>query len=814
MTGCLHCGQSVADDRDDGEPVFCCSGCAGAYRLVRGLGLDGYYARRTLDPAARPMQPEDAPVAVDLAGLTEILTDGTARLHLMVDGIQCGACVWLIESVLSRQPGLIHGRVNMTTRRLVLRWRPGEVDAGALIGVVGRLGYHVAPYDPRRLGRSDTDAERDLLRAMAVAGFASANVMIISVGVWAGLVEDMGPATRTLMYWFSALIALPALAWSIRPFLRSALGALASGHTNMDVPIVIGVTLTAAISVFETINGGRHAYFDSAITLLFFLLIGRYLDRRARGRARSAAEHLLSLGAVAVTVINADGRIEVVPPERVQVGAIVLVAVGERLPMDGRVIDGVSDLDTSLITGESVPAPVRPGESVFAGTLNLTAALRLEVTAVGESTLLAEIVRLMEVAGQSRARHVAIADRVSRLYAPVVHGAALFTFLGWVFLAGMAWHEATLIAVSVLIITCPCALALAVPVVQVLASGRLLRRGVLLKSATALERMAAVDTVAFDKTGTLTVGRPDLIGQGIQPEALRLAAALAGTSRHPLARALVRVAPGVPVATGVREVPGSGLALDTPEGEIRLGSRRFVGVDAEDQISSPLPELWLARPGVAPSRFTFLDQPRFDSTDVVAQLKDMGLGVVLLSGDRAASVLAVAEATGIQDWWAELDPVGKTERLQALADAGRRVLMVGDGLNDAPALATAWVSMSPAVAADVSQTAADAVFQGERLAPVAEALVVARFAERLVRQNFLIAIAYNLVTVPLAIAGLVTPLIAAASMSISSIAVIVNALRLSRKVGIKENTHGRIASVDVRGARSWPARPDRVSMGA
>ncbi|MEI6986164.1 MAG: heavy metal translocating P-type ATPase metal-binding domain-containing protein [Rhodospirillaceae bacterium] len=786
MTACAHCGQPAANETNVG---FCCQGCATAHELVHGLGLENYYARRSIDPMARPMRPEHSAGTIDPSIVIHHEAGGAghphlAQLHLMIDGIQCGACVWLIETVLSRQPGVVKARLNMTTRRLSLSWLPELADASELVGIICRLGYHALPYDPRRLGGADAEAEKELMRALAVAGFAAANVMLISVGVWAGLAEDMGPATRSLMHWFSALIAMPALAWSIRPFLRSALRALASGRTNMDVPITIGVSLTAMMSLFETINGGRHAYFDSAITLLFFLLVGRFLDRRARGRARSTAEHLLSLGAVSLTIVDECGRTMVIPPERVEVGMTVLVAAGERVPVDGRVIDGISDLDTSLITGETLPVITRPGEVVFAGTLNLTAALRVVVTAVGNATLLAEIVRLMEVAEQGRARHVALADRVSRFYAPVVHLAALSTFLGWLLVGGMAWQPALLIAVSVLIITCPCALALAVPVVQVVASDRLLRLGVLLKSATALERLAMVDTVAFDKTGTLTDGLPELLTTGINCEALTCAASLAGASRHPLARSLCRAAADAVVAVGVREVPGSGLVRDTPEGEIRLGHRRFAGVGAEGiveaEAGAAVPELWLSRPGMAPVQFTFLDRPRPDAAQVVAQLRAMAIHVVLLSGDREVTVAALARKVGIEDHHAELDPAAKTNHLQVLAAAGRQVLMVGDGLNDAPALAAALVSMSPSSAAEISQVAADAIFQGTQLGPVVEALRVARLADRLVRQNFMLTILYNLVTVPLAVAGMVTPLIAAVSMSTSSLAVIVNSLRLGR----------------------------------
>jgi Cu2+-exporting ATPase len=588
----------------------------------------------------------------------------------------------------------------------------------------------------------------------------------------------MGPATRGLLHWFSALIALPAIAYAGQPFFRSALRALKSGHTNMDVPISLAVLLAAGMSLFETMAGGRHVYFDSAVTLLFFLLVGRYLDRRARGKARSAAERLLALDTRPVTVLTEDGARLLLPAEQIGPGMTVLAAAGERIAVDGRVRSGQSELDSSLITGETLPAPVRPGDPVFAGTLNLTAPLTLEVTAVGEDTLLAEIVRLMELAEQRRARYVELADRVARLYAPLVHGLALATFLGWAFLVGAPWQTALLTAVAVLIITCPCALGLAVPVVQVIASGRLLGHGTLLKSATALERLAAIDTVVFDKTGTLTEGRPELQRQDLDPNGLALAAALAGASRHPLARALARAAPGVPVADGVREHPGQGLGLATPEGELRLGSRSWCGLSEDDAAEGP--ELWLTGPGRAPQRFAFADPPREDAAAVITALQDRGLAVELLSGDRRGTVARVAEDLGIAEWRAGCSPADKVACLEALSAQGRCVLMVGDGLNDAPALAAASVSLSPSSAVDISQTAADAVFQGRRLEPVLELVTLARRAQGLVKQNLWLAFGYNALTIPLAVAGLVTPLVAAIAMSSSSLVVIGNALRLGR----------------------------------
>ena len=736
------------------------------------------------EAAAAYRRPDDAPRAGDVTPYLREAADGSHVLHLLVENVHCGGCIRKIERTLSQEPGVTQCRLNFTTRRLTLAWTGGAARGNALVERLFELGYPAVPYDPERLGRQEKRGEKELLRCLAVAGFAAANVMLLSVGVWAGAFEGMGYATRGLLHWFSALIALPAILYAGRPFFRSALGALTKGRTNMDVPISLAVLLAGGMSLFETMRGAEHAYFDSAVTLLFFLLIGRYLDRRARGQARSAAERLLAIRGEAVTLILPEGGTRVVPAEQVLPGMRALVAAGERIAIDGVVRDGLSEVDTSLITGESLPQTRAQGDKVHAGTLNLNAPLTLEVTAVGEDTLLGEIVRLMEAAEQRKARYVELADRVSRLYAPVVHLLAAFAFIGWFFFAGIAWQDALMIAVAVLIVTCPCALGLAVPAVQVIASGRLLRQGILLKSASALERFAEVDCVVFDKTGTLTLGRPRLTGQPADLETLSAAAALAASSRHPLAKALAEAAPPQTPLSGVREEPGQGLSWDDGQGGCwRLGRAAFCGVDdAEaqaEEAGAAGPLLWFARPGHAPQCFRFEDAPRQDACQVVAALKRQGLDVRLLSGDRAAAVESVARTLGIEHYSAGLTPAEKVEALEGLAREGRRVLMVGDGLNDAPALSAAYVSLSPTTAADISQTAADAVFQGTRLRPVLETLAVARRSGALVRQNFALAIGYNLIAVPLAVAGFVTPLVAAICMSGSSLIVTGNALRLA-----------------------------------
>ena len=764
---CLHCNLPTPAGRR-----FCCPGCAAAYETIQALGLGRYYAQRVLDPALRAPRPETAE-GRDITRYATTRADGSRELTLAIDGLQCGACVWLIESVLARESDVLAGRVNLTTRRLHLVWRGTAARGNTFVDAVEGLGYRLVPFSAEALAASQDKTGRALLRALAVAGFAAGNVMLLSIGVWAGA-ED---ATRDLLHWVSALIAMPAIAYAGRPFFRSAWSVLRHGRTNMDVPISIGVVLVTGMSLLQTMRGAEDAYFDSACALLFFLLIGRLLDHRARGQARATAEQLLMLRTADVAVVLGDGRVQRRGQESVVPGDRVLVGMGERIGVDGVVERGASLLDASLVTGESLPVPAGPGAAVFAGTLNLGEPLTVRATATGGGTLLAECVRLIEAAEARRSRFVVLADRVARRYAPAVHVTALATFLWWYLVAGVPAVTALLTASAVLIITCPCALALAVPVVQVIATGRLFRSGMLLKSPTALERLADVDTVVFDKTGTLT--EPVLVldrGAGFDEEALKVAASLAVASRHPLARSLVAAAGPVAMAEGAVEVPGQGVSA----GEARLGSWAFATdgrvKPGHDEVEGP--ELWLTRPGVAPVRFGFVETLRADAAATVERLRSLGLKVHLLSGDRNSAVATAAKALGIDAWQAERTPVQKVAAVEELVASGRKVLMVGDGLNDGPSLAAATVSASPTTAADISQTVADVVFQGAKLAPVASVIETARRARSVMRQNLALSIGYNLLMVPLAVAGFVTPWLAAAAMSSSSLAVMLNSFRL------------------------------------
>lgn len=711
--------------------------------------------------------------------------NGESRLHLLVENLHCGGCLQRIEGALNALPGVIAARASLSERRVDIRFATDQVTAEKLVRTLLSIGYRAVPFAPERLRTSSAREDRALLRALAVAGFAAANVMLLSVAVWAGDGPGgMGPATRDFLHWVSALIALPAVAYAGQPFFRAAFAALKGGHLNMDVPISLAVLCAAAMSVYQTANGQTEVYFDAAVSLLFLLLIGRYLDRRARRQARSAAEQLSLLGASTARVLSADGRVDAVPLDQLRAGMRVIVAPGDRIPADGQVSQDASRVDCSLLTGETTPEDAGPGSAVYAGALNCEGSLQITVKAAGEGTLLAEIARLVRAAEQSRSRYVRLADRLAAIYAPAVHIVAAATFAGWLAL-GAGWEAALLNAIAVLVITCPCALGLAVPAVQVVATGRLLRAGVLVKSGDALERLAEIDRVVFDKTGTLTLGRPELAnGDAIAAADLHLAAALAAASRHPLARALAHAAGVDSPHAGVREEPGMGLCAQVDGAEVRLGNRAWCAVPSEADETGTGPELWLVRAGEPPVRFLFDDALKADARQTLDALRKSGLDSALLSGDRQAVVARIANEAGLTAWRAGQRPADKAARLQTLKRAGHRVLMVGDGLNDAPALATAHVSMAPASGADISRAAADFVFQGDRLSPVIEAWRVARSARRLALQNFAVALGYNAVAVPLAMAGQVTPLFAAVAMSASSLLVIANALRLWWKTGI------------------------------
>ncbi|MCI4663464.1 MAG: cadmium-translocating P-type ATPase [Neomegalonema sp.] len=701
------------------------------------------------------------------------------RVDLLTPGVRCAGCLSKIENMFETAPGVRSARVNLSMRRVGVEFDPARTNVAEIVGRLAKIGFDAKPFDAEALDAYRTDkVGRELLACLAVSGFAAMNIMLLSVSVWSGA-EGV---TRDLMHWISAAIATPTIAFAGRPFFRSALTALSVWRLNMDVPISLAVLLAFGVSLFETANSGAHAYFDAGVSLLFFLLIGRYLDHRARKLARSAAAELAALSAGSATKVAADGSRSVCAVDELRPGDMVFVAPGERTPADGQVMSGRSEIDASMLTGESAPEPVAPGDVAHAGMMNLTGPLTIKVSAVADGTLLAEIGRLIEQGEQAKSRYTRMADRAAQIYAPVVHLVALAALLGWLWATGGDWRASILVAASVLIITCPCALGLAAPAVQTAAARALFRAGVLVKNGAALERLAEIDTVVFDKTGTLTMGAPRLVdGPAMTADVWPIAVGLARQSAHPLSKALVAGAPEIAPAeiVDIVEEPGGGVRGLYEGREARLGRADWVGAQAEDTAESGS-AAWLRVGDAAPVRFLFEDALRPDARDVLDRMRADGLDIRILSGDRAAAVARTARDLDVSDWIAEARPETKLEALQGLAAEGRKVLMVGDGLNDAPSLAAAHASISPASASDVSAAAADLIFTGGRLEAVAFARRVAFAARGRALENFGFAALYNLIAVSAALLGLVTPLVAALAMSSSSIIVTLNALRLLR----------------------------------
>jgi P-type Cu2+ transporter len=686
----------------------------------------------------------------------------------------------------------------LTDVRMAVGRRPAKVDPVRFINRPSERGHRASPHGTVR-STADTNEIYPLLRCLAVAAFAALNIVLLSIAAWASNATDIAPEQRDFLHWFSALIVLPGAAYAGRPFVISAVRGVAAGRLNRDALLIIGVIFALGVSAFETLRHSAQAYFDTALLLLAFLLVGRTLEQAMLRLARAFAANIAALRAQTVMkFVNATALAEV-PVASVRSGDLVLVRPGERIAVDGVVVDGRSEIDQSRVTGETLPVSVAKDSTVYAGMLNVSGALRVKASESpppcfpphaqeGHSIDLAHmgegregsidgVTVLLKRALSARSRH--IAPRASRLYSPLVCAAALATLLGRAGL-GASWHDAAVAAIAVLIIACPCALRLSVAAVQVVTSGALSRAGVWLNCGEGVERLASVDTIVFDKTGTLTLPEPGLINVAdIPPERLVLAGRLALASRHPLAAAVARAAGATEPLAAIEE-PGQGVRCEFQGVALRLGRPSFC--DAERRAAAILE----ADPAASAIAFVYGTERyilavrqslREDAIEVIAKLRQAGFAIEILSGDRAPAVAHAARALGIESWRAPTTPADKIRHVCALQSRGRTVLMVGDGLNDAPSLAAADASLSVATATHVAQAAADAIFLGERLEPVASAIAIARRAQQLVRHNLLLVVAYNIVAVPLAILGFASPLTAALALSGFSILVMINALR-------------------------------------
>ena len=799
---CFHCGAPCPRTPAQrwhavvagAERTFCCAGCLAVAHTIAGAGLDAFYRNRTGAAAGGPPGHAEAAAAcaaAEAAGLVRTLADGRREVALLIDGLTCGACVVLVERWLARQPGVAAASVNYATQRARVAFDPAATKLLPIVEAVAAIGYRAFPYDPARreaLARRDA---RTLLARMAVAWLAMMQVMMFAVPIYLAS-DGVETQERALLDWASLVLTLPVMLYCAVPFFRGALRDLRAGRPGMDVPVALGLGAAFAASAASTLGMGGPVYYDSVTMFVALLLTARYLELVARQRGGAAIESLArALPAVAERLRSWPQRADTddVAAAALQYGDLVRVRPGATIPADGDVVDGHSHVEQAILTGEARPLARVPGEPVLAGSVNRDGALVVRVRAAGDATRLAGIARLAERAASARPRVAALADRVAGFFVAALLALALATALAWLVVDASRAFAATF---ALLVVSCPCALSLATPGALTAAAGALAKRGVVLSRPDALEALAHVTHVVLDKTGTLTDGRFRLVAatgsaRMTRDDALAVAASLESASEHPVARALCAAAPAAGGATHVTTVQGQGVEGDVGGVQWRIGRPAFAAAlsgaplsAASDDAVAGSTQIALGDARGIVATFTCADTLRADARALVDGLHARGIVPIVLSGDCAATVAAVAAAVGITDARGDLSPDGKRAAIAALQAGGAVVAMVGDGVNDAPALAQAQVSISLASAAPLAQWTADVVVLAPALMPIADALAHAKRTLAIIRQNLLWAAVYNLVAIPAAAFGLVTPLAAAAGMSLSSLAVVANALRATR----------------------------------
>ena len=756
---CLHCHEPTKKNEK-----FCCPGCATAYQIINKQGLSNYYQARALDSNKPSLKPEEH----NHFEINDFVIEneaGNFELNLLVKGLHCAACIWLIETILGKENNVETARINYSTERLKLVWKGQKSQGTKLIKLVESLGYQLVPYSFNKSAEQDS---KILLKYIAVSGFAAGNIMLLSVSLWSSSSAEMGIFTRQFLHFISALIALPTIIYAARPFFSSAFKALKAKRTNMDVPISLALVLATIISLVETFKAGEDTYFDSALMLIFFLLIGRFLDAKVKEKAKFNADELLAVFSGTARIKQGKKNI-FIAINKLKPGMIALIAKGEKVPADGILESKNAEFDDHLISGETIPKNYSKGDMVYAGMINLHDQINVKITKNTHSSLISQILEIIEKAESEKSKYIGLAEVAAKFYTPIVHSLALFTFLLWFLWFNVGFNTAILYATAVLIITCPCALGLAVPTVQTLANSLLLKNGIILKSGKALEKLAHIRNIIFDKTGTLTVGKLSLISKSKKSN-LQLAASLCTGSIHPIAKALSNSFTGEIIDVKTTEKPGIGLFAKWQGKNIFLGrdDKEENEISAKLTINDELKE-----------QFIFSDSLRPDARNIISKLKN-DYQLEMLSGDKEAVVKQTAKLLGIANYKSAQLPLDKLSRLEELDKNGHKTLMVGDGLNDIASQSAAYVSMAPATSIDLAQKNADLVFQGEKLEPVLVSLQIAKLANRLIKQNLWLAVIYNICVLPLAISGQVTPLIAAVAMSSSSIIVTLNSLRLKK----------------------------------
>ena len=793
---CLHCEKNLEADQKD----FCCNGCQSAYQIIQENNCENYYISRIISPKEFSLKP-DLENELDILEFISITQNNECQVDLMIQGLHCGACIWLIENLLKKQSNVIDARINLTQKTLRIKWIGDKKYGNDLVKLINKIGYKLFPADQEILDKIEEKFDNKLFKSLAVAGFGAGNIMLFSLPLWFDSNFEINGATRKLLHLLSSIIALPVLIYSGRIFFISAFKSLRLGLPNMDLPISIAIFLASIVSIIQTFRGGQNVYFDSAVMLVFFLLIGRYLDFKARKKAFNIASEFSMLQA-GFGRVEIDKKIRVLPIKELCENMILIVAVGEKIACDGIVIQGQSHIDNSLISGESIPEKVQKNSLVYGGSINLSSPLQIKITKNSQNGVLSQIINLISNIENKKNIYVRIADKFSKYYTPVIHILALITFIFWYFYFKSNWEIALMNATAVLIITCPCALALAIPIAQTIAISNFLKRGIIMKNGESLEKINNIEYIIFDKTGSITIGKPILKNiYEIEDENIKklnsedekfyskIAVSMAKFSKHPISQSLCNSFDGELDNVEVKEYSGNGLEAYFGEKKALLGSADFCKIynensqiilqNSQSEFSANLK--CYMNFNNKKIIFTFDDELKSDAKIVVDFLKKINKKIILLSGDNENEVRRIAKITGIEKFYWQKNPLEKAQILQELNAKNIKFMMIGDGLNDAPSLALSTVSVSFSKAIDISQNIADIIINSSKLNPLISIFLYSKSTLKIMKQNLILALIYNIFALPFAMAGYVVPLIAAIAMSSSSLLVVINSLRLNSK---------------------------------
>jgi len=788
---CFHCALPVqrADEFQveiDGDlQSVCCPGCKAVAELIRDTGMSSYYAMREApQPGAGKPADDAAEWQVydrdDMLTAFAEVTDDQAVATIYVGKMYCAACSWLIETTLARTPGVSSADVSPVTHRLRLSWHTNQLGLGGILGTLAKLGYDPQPLAPESAARPEVTEQRAALKRLLVASLGMMQVMMFAVGLYAGDFQGMEANMQRFLRIVSFVVTTPVVFYAARPFYAGAWRGIRSRMPGMDLPVSIAITAAYLGSIYAMLSGGPAVWFDSVVMFVFFLTLGRFLEMRARHRSIDRSTALSTLLPNTVTRLDAGGE-TVIPASQMLRGDLLLVRPGDSIPADGVLTHGETTVDEALLSGESDPLHKAVGDDLIAGSVNLDGLIQLRVDKTGSNTTLGTISRMSERARYARPAFVQIADRIASYIVIAILLIAVMVAASWYFVMP---ERAFVITLSVLVVTCPCALALATPAAFATAATRLSDLHLLITNGNAIEALSRASRILFDKTGTLTRGTPTIVSTVIiddsyeEQQCLQIAAALETVSTHPIARAFSVTANEIPV-TDQRVAIGAGVFGTIAGQNWKLGSRTFVAA-GEISVDESATSVYLATEHSLVARFDLEDEIRASARSTLARLKELGLALTLVSGDNAAPVRRVADALDIAESHSNCSPEDKLAIIRSAQASGDTVIMVGDGINDAPVLAGADTSIAPVHGALLAQTSADVVMLGESLQPLVDGVLLARKTMTIVRQNLAWAVVYNAVALPLAALGYVPPWAAAIGMSVSSLVVVLNALRLSR----------------------------------